>query len=474
MVMEPTSTPTTELTTERSLAAGLAARRLERAAERSQRASPLKVDYTPASADTRPPQPDDVAPTAAASARQAVARQGSRLSRVTLIEASFRDPDDSDDVMVAEDLIDDTSDLCIFCYAKRREVRLVPCGHAVSCRSCTLQLIKPESRKLLCPLRCVDTIAAVEVLPTVAANEAAAAATAAGATDAPAAVLPRHISRQPTFKPPNAAASVNIDQFLSSLLADADAELAANAKQSLENWVTRGGGARGRLPTFAEAVRSGDEASARASLEGGVLESAFNSSVQLRAYLGQQLHVSAWRGFGGIVALLVQHGAPVDHPRERPADRVTPLWTAAARGHAAVVRELLGARASLSTMQAGSGCTALSIACQEGCEEAARLLVEAGAALDERCGGLTPLHVACEGGHAKLVELLLDGGADLEAEVRCLRTRPRLQRAAPEIHSPQLSAPFRARVCRCLRARPTSARVRRRCSSPLSVGTCRS
>ena len=43
---------------------------------------------------------------------------------------------------------------------------------------------------------------------------------------------------------------------------------------------------------------------------------------------------------------------------------------------------------------------------------AARLLLEAGAAVNAQAQGLTPLHLAAHAGHGPLVELLLAFGAD--------------------------------------------------------------
>ena len=57
----------------------------------------------------------------------------------------------------------------------------------------------------------------------------------------------------------------------------------------------------------------------------------------------------------------------------------------------------------------------LFFACQEGQVDAARLLLDNGAAVDRATeDGRTPLYVACENGHVDAVRLLLDQGADVD------------------------------------------------------------
>ena len=60
------------------------------------------------------------------------------------------------------------------------------------------------------------------------------------------------------------------------------------------------------------------------------------------------------------------------------------------------------------------GATPLFIACQMGQVDAARLLLEKGAAVDRALeDGQTPLIIACKNGHVDAVRLLLDQGADI-------------------------------------------------------------
>ena len=68
-----------------------------------------------------------------------------------------------------------------------------------------------------------------------------------------------------------------------------------------------------------------------------------------------------------------------------------------------------------------NGATPLYIACDKGHVDAARLLLERGAKIDETSifngmEGVTPLHIASYGGHIEVVRLLLERGADVHLE----------------------------------------------------------
>ena len=89
------------------------------------------------------------------------------------------------------------------------------------------------------------------------------------------------------------------------------------------------------------------------------------------------------------------------------------LLEAARTGDAAAVRALLQTGAEVNAAR-GDGITALHLAAEHGHAEAARTLLDAGAAVERgtRIGHYTPLHLAARGGHGDVVALLLDAGAD--------------------------------------------------------------
>ena len=94
----------------------------------------------------------------------------------------------------------------------------------------------------------------------------------------------------------------------------------------------------------------------------------------------------------------------------------TLLTWAARHGQAEAVRLLLQGGASAGAPD-GGGASALYIACYKGLLECARLLVEAGAAVNQseaNAEGCTPLFKACQEGHLEIVRLLLEAGAAID------------------------------------------------------------
>ncbi|MBI3927889.1 MAG: ankyrin repeat domain-containing protein [Armatimonadetes bacterium] len=114
-------------------------------------------------------------------------------------------------------------------------------------------------------------------------------------------------------------------------------------------------------------------------------------------------------------ALLPREGAAPDHPalaRWAPAySPQTPLSLAAARGHVAVVRELIRGGARIERRDA-EGFTALMLAAWQGHAGVVEALLQAGADPSARfpLGGNSVWLAACEG-HAEAVRLLLEAGA---------------------------------------------------------------
>ncbi len=93
------------------------------------------------------------------------------------------------------------------------------------------------------------------------------------------------------------------------------------------------------------------------------------------------------------------------------------LHSAADRGRAEVVAELLAARADVRAADR-RGYTALGVAAFKGHAEVVRLLLDAGAEIEREMEGDTPLHLASRRGRVEAVRLLLERGARLDS--RCL------------------------------------------------------
>ena len=177
------------------------------------------------------------------------------------------------------------------------------------------------------------------------------------------------------------------------------------------------------------AANNGNAAVVEALLAGG-------ADLNLALPSGETVLMTASRtGDADAVRALLAAGAD-PHATER-AHRQTALMWAVAQQHAEVVRLLLeaGARVddrSLSYPQVVSssgnadpsgvfevqqgGYTPLLFAARQGDLASARLLVEAGAGVDAAAAsGTTPLVVAAHSGHGELAAYLLDAGADPDA-----------------------------------------------------------
>jgi ankyrin repeat protein len=94
------------------------------------------------------------------------------------------------------------------------------------------------------------------------------------------------------------------------------------------------------------------------------------------------------------------------------------VFDAAAVGRTGVVRDELARDPALAVAFAPDGFTALGLASFFGHLDAAALLIEAGARVNDASRNamrVAPLHSALAGGHAEIVELLLAAGADVNA-----------------------------------------------------------
>jgi ankyrin repeat protein len=125
------------------------------------------------------------------------------------------------------------------------------------------------------------------------------------------------------------------------------------------------------------------------------------------------LAVAARAGHARLVELLLAHGASVD---ERSSEGHTPLMLAARNGRPDTVALLLAKGADVAAVEPFRGQTALMWAAGAGNAEAARALLEHGAAVDARSGaGFTALLFAVRNASLDALRVLIEHGADVDA-----------------------------------------------------------
>ena len=103
------------------------------------------------------------------------------------------------------------------------------------------------------------------------------------------------------------------------------------------------------------------------------------------------------------------------------AGRTLDLFEAAALGDAARVRAILDADAAAARAHAPDGFSALGLAAFFGQPACARLLIDAGAPVDEPAANamrVTPLHSAAAAGQVEIARWLLERGAAVDARQR--------------------------------------------------------
>ena len=104
------------------------------------------------------------------------------------------------------------------------------------------------------------------------------------------------------------------------------------------------------------------------------------------------------------------------------AEGRTPLYVACTKGHIDAARLLLDKGAAVDRAR-NNGSTPLYAACFNGHVEVTRLLLNKGAEVDRaNDGGGTPLFVACQEGRADAARLLLDNGAKVDMAEKDGRT----------------------------------------------------
>lgn len=127
------------------------------------------------------------------------------------------------------------------------------------------------------------------------------------------------------------------------------------------------------------------------------------------AYERRPLHYAAMHGHAGIVSYLLES---VD-PTATDMDGYTPLMHAITQGHLEVVRIFVTDKITLEPTAISNDLIPLSLACQYGHVEVARLLLQRGAKVLPNSEGLYPQHFAAKAGHEAICQLLVEeGGKD--------------------------------------------------------------
>ncbi|KAF8566641.1 hypothetical protein P879_06110, partial [Paragonimus westermani] len=128
------------------------------------------------------------------------------------------------------------------------------------------------------------------------------------------------------------------------------------------------------------------------------------------------LHAAAYSGNTEITALLLQHGARVNH---KDLHWLTALHRACASNADGVVKLLL-AHGAIRNLHDKAWHTPLHVAAANGSLECVRLLTNVYVNVSDRMGH-TPLHHAVLGGHTQVVRFLLENGASVNAFDKCDR-----------------------------------------------------
>ncbi|MBW0495776.1 hypothetical protein O181_035491 [Austropuccinia psidii MF-1] len=127
-------------------------------------------------------------------------------------------------------------------------------------------------------------------------------------------------------------------------------------------------------------------------------------------YGRQPLHYAAMNGFPDACRLLLSYGADpysVDH------DGYTPLIYSVTKGQVNCVRVLLDAGVSLEPRR-HVGLVPLSLACQYGHRDIALLMLKCGDQILANQEGMWPQHLAAREGHEALLRLLVHAGANVD------------------------------------------------------------
>ena len=154
--------------------------------------------------------------------------------------------------------------------------------------------------------------------------------------------------------------------------------------------------------TFSRAVELGDKATVTRWLDDGLDPDYMGNQI------GSGLMIAAWYGKIDLMALFVERGA---NPRRANRNGEQPLQLAVWNGHLEAARWLLEHGAALN--RDGNYWGALHYAVFNGNQELARYLIARGAEVNARSpNGSTPLMLAARENREELAKELLDAGAD--------------------------------------------------------------
>jgi uncharacterized protein len=168
-----------------------------------------------------------------------------------------------------------------------------------------------------------------------------------------------------------------------------------------------------------EASAAGHEGVVRVLLEAGAdinltdnnketalkVASTLGMDVYMRPYEETALQMALYYGHMGISDILLAAGAHVDG---------RDLWYASCAGHEGILHTLINVEAGVDVNMKRYGETALEIASRRGHTKTVRMLLDAGADVNE---GSWALYFASCGGHEEVVHALIEGGAAVNQKV---------------------------------------------------------
>ena len=159
---------------------------------------------------------------------------------------------------------------------------------------------------------------------------------------------------------------------------------------------------------FAVAIEDGDLDAVTALIEED--GAAVDTPIEYGEHSITPLMKASWDGDLPIVQYLIGKGANVN---ARATDtKETALLNAVTRGHTDIIKALLAAKADVH-LRNSFDFNAFTSAVAAGNQEIAKLLLDAGAKINETTSGLTPLAFAVSSGNIDMIRFLAEHGADV-------------------------------------------------------------